>query len=52
MGMIPSTNILAILIGEVWASEITTKYVSPEVYRPNFDRTSLRSFDYFAKSIF
>jgi len=52
MGMIPSTNILAKLIGEVWASEITIKYVSLEVYLPNFDRTSLRSFDYFAKSIF
>ena len=52
MGMIPSTNILAKLIGEVWASEITIKYVSLEVYRSNFDRTSLQSFDYFAKSIF
>ena len=52
MGMIPSTNILAKLIGEVWASEITIKYVSLEVYSSNFDRTSLLSFDYFAKSIF
>ena len=52
MGMIPSTDILAKLIGEVWAAEITIKYVSLEVYLPNFDRTSLRSFDYFAKSIF
>ena len=32
MGMIPSTNILAKLIGEVWASEIKIKYVSLEEF--------------------
>ena len=51
MGMIPSTDRLAKLIGGM-ASEIAIKYVSLGVYRLNFDRTSLRSFDYVAKFIF
>ena len=51
MGMIPSTDRLAKLIGGM-ASEIKIKYVSLVIYRLNFDRTSLRSLDYVAKSIF